>query len=139
MDGGPVGLRDGDGSLSQRWIVLGVGGGAWEILSAGDPRYALDVYAGLAQDGTKVQLFSRNDSGAQKWGFVAVSAASPTAQAPATAAVAAPAQTAAAPATEPTTPTTTPTTQGTASADMADIKKQLAEISGKLALIAKGL
>lgn len=118
MDGGPVGLRDGDGSLSQRWIVLGVGGGAWEILSAGDPRYALDVYAGLAQDGTKVQLFSRNDSAAQKWGFEAV----PETGTPAA----------------PTTQTTT-TTAPTTSADIADIKKQLAEISGKLALIAKGL
>lgn len=124
MDGGPVGLRQGDGSLSQRWIVLGVGGGAWEILSAGDPRYALDVYAGLAQKGTKVQLFSRNDSGAQKWGFETVPAASPTA-----------------PAVAPTTQTTTTTaaTAAAASADMTDIKKQLAEISGKLALIAKGL
>lgn len=111
MDGGPVGLRDGDGSLAQRWIVLGVGGGAWEILSAGDPRYAVDVYAGLAQDGTKVQLFTRNDSGAQKWGFEAAPTAAPAAQ------------------------NTAPTTM----ADMGDIKTQLAEMSGKLALIAKGL
>lgn len=146
MDGGPVGLRDGDGTLSQRWIVLGVGGGAWEILSAGDPRYALDVYAGLAQDGTKVQLFSRNDSAAQKWGFA------PVADAPAPAVAAAPVQAPAA--TAPTTQTTSdapaapiaPTTQNTTaeptaptSADMADIKTQLAEMSGKLALIAKGL
>lgn len=122
MDGGPVGLRDGDGSLSQRWIVLGVGGGAWEILSAGDPRYAVDVYAGLAQDGTKVQLFTRNDSGAQKWGFAPV--ASPTAPTEPTAAP----QTQTAPA--PATPT---------AADMSDVKQQLAEMSGKLALIAKGL
>lgn len=124
MDGGPVDLRDGDGSLSQRWIVLGVGGGAWEILSAGDPRYALDVFAGLAQDGTKVQLFTRNDSGAQKWGFEPVPAAAPAA---------------AAPTTQDTTPTTAPTTVPAASADLADVKTQLAEISGKLALIAKGL
>lgn len=124
MDGGPVGLREGDGSLSQRWIILGVGGGAWEILSAGDPRYVLDVYAGLAQDGTRVQLFSRNDSGAQRWGFEAVPEPVPE-QAPA-----------AATPTETQTPTTpTPST----SADMATTKQKLAEISGELALIAKGL
>ena len=132
MDGGPVGLREGDGSLSQRWIVLGVGGGAWEILSAGDPRYVVDVFAGLAQDGTKVQLFTRNNSGAQKWGFepVAEPASEPVADAPA------------APATPTTTkPGTTPAATATAepSADLADVKTQLAEISGRLALIAKGL
>lgn len=121
MDGGPVGLRDGDGSLSQRWIILGVGGGAWEILSAGDPRYALDVYAGLAQDGTRVQLFSRNDSAAQRWGFAQV-----------------PEPTTAAPTQTQTTQTQT-TAPATATADMAATKQKLAEMSGELALIAKGL
>ena len=65
-----------------------------------------------------MQLFSRNDSAAQKWGFEAV-----------------PETETAAASTTPTTTTTAPTT----AADMANIKTQLAEISGKLALIAKGL
>lgn len=131
MDGGPVGLREGDGSLSQRWIILGVGGGAWMILSAGDPRYVVDVYAGLAQDGTTVQLFSRNDSAAQKWAFQQVTEPEQTPGQTTTATT--PAETTA------ETTDTAPTTPDTGTANRGDTKKELAEMAGRLALIAKGL
>lgn len=80
-----------DGAVVQQWTFRGTAHQQWQIVSAGDDYYtlkprhatsrALDVSGSSQANGAKVQIYSSNNSCAQKWKFE-LAAAPPPANTP---------------------------------------------------------
>lgn len=63
-----------DGSDAQKWrITASSTSGFYTISSALNSNYVLDVYAGSASNFANVDLYTANDTNAQKWSFVKTS------------------------------------------------------------------
>ena len=58
-------------SESKQWIIKSAGGGWYNIISKGSG-LCLDVANGYKTDRTNIQMWTKNDSNAQKWAFVPV-------------------------------------------------------------------
>lgn len=59
------------GATSQQWQILNVGGGYYGLAPANASGLRLDVNAGSAANGTKVQIYTANGTVAQEFKFVA--------------------------------------------------------------------
>lgn len=63
-------LWDKNASCSQRWKLLELEKGYYNLMNACDYRYGLDVFGGSAKNnGTNIQLWDFNTTDAQKWQF----------------------------------------------------------------------
>lgn len=64
--GASLQLYDSNGTRAQKWIAIKHSDG-YELVSALDPRYSIDLKNGSISDGTSLQLWSSNSTPAQRW------------------------------------------------------------------------
>ena len=69
MNGQNVAQYTSNNSLAQKWIVTKASSG-FNIVSALNPNYVLDLYGGRVSNFGNVQIYKSNNTKAQAWNFI---------------------------------------------------------------------
>lgn len=59
-----------EGNNSQKWIIEKASDGSYQIKSAANPNYVMDVDGASTSNGTSIQVYENNGSSAQKFNFL---------------------------------------------------------------------
>jgi hypothetical protein len=69
-DGAPVIQWPYTGGAEQKWRLVKYTDGSYQFRSALNTKYVIDVTSGSTANATKLQLYQRNDTAAQRWKFM---------------------------------------------------------------------